>query len=91
MSRGFSFAIVLFDECERWVLLGVAGSQGYSKLFGIKTPEEVEDRKAFIWLSNGLEEAMLGFVAQAKDNTYQLRVAAYEFNYEPFLVCCVLD
>lgn len=65
---------------------GVAGSQGYSRRFGERKPDDVPDRAAFQWLSNGLEEALMAFVGSATDSSYSLRVAAYEFKYEPFLL-----
>ncbi len=74
---------------------GVAGSQYYARTFdayrryykkmgrwqAFIRPDDVPDRKAFKWLSRGLEEAMLGFIAEAKDETYALRVSAFEFTY----------
>ena len=38
-----------------------------------------EARKARAWLSNGLEEALLGFLAQAADKSFALHGAIYEF------------
>ena len=64
---------------------GVAGSQAYAWKFGNKTPDEVANRKALIWLSRGLEEALLGFIAQADGPTRGLRASVYEFNYPPVL------
>ncbi len=64
---------------------GVAGSQAYYAKFKNKKPEEVEEKKAFFWLSRGLEEAMLRFIAQANGPEYGLRAALYEFNYLPAL------
>ncbi len=48
-------------------------------------PEYVPKREAYEWLSRGLEEAILGFIAQAKGNEYALRAAVYEFNYLPVI------
>lgn len=64
---------------------GVAGSQAYARKFGNKRPDEVPDRAAYKWLSRGLEEAMLRYIGQAKDGTYALRAAVYEFSYAPAL------
>ncbi|MCH7736745.1 MAG: hypothetical protein IH872_05010 [Chloroflexi bacterium] len=77
---------------------GVAGSQAYSRQFGeharwyqigendwkefIK-PEDVPNREAYIWLSRGLEEAMLGFIGQATGPEFSLRASVYEFTYAP--------
>ncbi|WP_254513665.1 phospholipase D-like domain-containing protein [Anatilimnocola floriformis] len=48
-------------------------------------PDGVPDREAFIWLSRGLEEGLLKFIAQAKGERYQLRACVYEFNYLPVI------
>ena len=54
---------------------GVAGSQEYAKRFKNLAASEVEDRKAYNWLSRGLEEAILRFINQAKNSDYSLRAA----------------
>lgn len=64
---------------------GVAASQEYVRRFGDKTPENAANNQAFIWLSRGLYEAMVAFVDSAQPGKHALRVAAYEFQYEPFL------
>jgi phosphatidylserine/phosphatidylglycerophosphate/cardiolipin synthase-like enzyme len=46
-------------------------------------PEDVPERKAYKWLSRGLEEAMLAFIAQADGPEYAIRAAVYEFTYLP--------
>ncbi len=61
---------------------GVAGSQAFARKFGDKRPDNPKERK---WLSRGLEEAILGFISQAKGKRYALRAAVYEFNYLPVL------
>lgn len=43
------------------------------------------NNQAFIWLSRGLYEAIESFVSSCKPGKHALRVAAYEFTYEPFL------
>lgn len=48
-------------------------------------PEDVPKREAYKWLSRGLEEAMLGFIAQAKGPEYSIRAAVYEFTYLPII------
>jgi phosphatidylserine/phosphatidylglycerophosphate/cardiolipin synthase-like enzyme len=67
-----------------WFNRGIAGSQAYAREFGTATPESVGD-KAKRWLSRGLEEALLAFIAQAKDKTFGLRGALYEFKHEPVI------
>lgn len=64
---------------------GVAGSQAYKAKFKNKRPEDVKNRKAFVWLSRGLEKALLGFISQASGSEYGLRASVYEFNYLPVL------
>jgi phosphatidylserine/phosphatidylglycerophosphate/cardiolipin synthase-like enzyme len=64
---------------------GVAASQAYARKFQNKKPKKVPDRKAFEWLSRGLEEAMLAFIRRARTSDYALRGAFYEFNYQPVL------
>ncbi|RWQ22713.1 phospholipase D-like domain-containing protein [Mesorhizobium sp.] len=64
---------------------GVAASQAYVARFGNRRPEQVQNGQAWVWLSRGLYEAMTAFVQQTVPGTHALRVAAYEFHYEPFL------
>lgn len=68
-----------------WFNRGVAGSQAYERKFHNLPPDKVPDRKAWKWLSRGLEEAMLKFIARAKGEEYALRAAVYEFQYKPVL------
>ena len=51
---------------------GVAGSQAYARKFHNQPPDKVPNRAAFIWLSRGLEEAMLAYIGQAKGESYGL-------------------
>lgn len=46
-------------------------------------PEDVPNRAAYKWLSRGLEEALLGFIGQAKGPDYAIRAAVYELTYRP--------
>lgn len=46
-------------------------------------PEDVPDRKAYKWLSRGLEEAMLDYIGQAQGEEYGLRAAIYELTHMP--------
>jgi len=64
---------------------GVAASQAYARRFGNRKPDEVAGNAAFAWLSRGLYEATIGFIQSATDSDYALRIAAYEFHYEPLL------
>ena len=64
---------------------GVAASQEYVRRFGNKRPQDVANGKAFEWLSRGLYEALEDFVRSCVPGRHALRIAAYEFNYAPFL------
>ena len=64
---------------------GVAASQEYVRRFGNRAPGEVANRKAFEWLSRGLNEALESFVRATTPGVHALRIAAYEFNYPEFL------
>ena len=65
---------------------GVAASQAYARRFKNKKPDDVNDNKAYKWLSRGLEEALLKFIRQADSQDYGLRASVYEFNYLPVLM-----
>jgi phosphatidylserine/phosphatidylglycerophosphate/cardiolipin synthase-like enzyme len=64
---------------------GAAGWQAYEREFGKLDPDQVPDRAAYKWLSRGLEEALIAFIAQAEGKGWGLRVAIYEFDYLPVL------
>lgn len=66
---------------------GVIGSQAYARKWA-KAPDDLpadEREKALEWLSRGLDEAILAFIAQADAPRYSLRAAVYEFDYEPVI------
>ena len=46
-------------------------------------PEDIPKREAYKWLSRGLEEALLGFIDQAKNSSYSIRASLYELSYKP--------
>lgn len=91
LQRGTPIEITIETESEDYgkhavfFNRGVAASQAYARKFKNKDPDEVEDRKAYIWLSRGLEEALLEFINQANGPEYCLRASVYEFNYLPVL------
>jgi phosphatidylserine/phosphatidylglycerophosphate/cardiolipin synthase-like enzyme len=64
---------------------GAAGWQAYEREFGRRDPDQVPERKAYAWLSRGLEEALIAFIAQAEGKGWGLRAALYEFDYLPVL------
>ena len=63
---------------------GVAGSQAYAREFPDPTPKTNDPQTPqMAWLSRGLYEALIEFIERAKDGTYGLRAALYEFHYNP--------
>ncbi|WP_160410739.1 phospholipase D-like domain-containing protein [Massilia cellulosiltytica] len=65
---------------------GVAGSQAYARKFGNQRPDENNpDSEQMRWLSRNVFEAITGFIACARDATYRLEGAFYEFHYAPVL------
>ena len=76
------------DVHEVYFNRGVAGSQAYARQFKNKRPDKMEAperKRALQWLSKGLKEALLKFIAQAKNEHYKLRCCFYEFEYEEVL------
>jgi phosphatidylserine/phosphatidylglycerophosphate/cardiolipin synthase-like enzyme len=63
---------------------GVAGSQAYAREFPNPRPNvDLPDSPQMQWLSRGLYEALVAFITRAKDSSWGLRAALYEFHYEP--------
>jgi phosphatidylserine/phosphatidylglycerophosphate/cardiolipin synthase-like enzyme len=62
---------------------GVAGSQAYTRKFGDGSPLDIP--AAAEWMSRGLEEAMLAFIARAEGPDWGLRGAFYEFVHSSVL------
>jgi hypothetical protein len=63
---------------------GAAGSQAYIREFPAPTPNTTDPLSPqMAWLSRGLYEALIEFIGRAKDGTYGLRAALYEFRYNP--------
>jgi phosphatidylserine/phosphatidylglycerophosphate/cardiolipin synthase-like enzyme len=64
---------------------GAAASQEYARRFGNVPPdEENPDDPRWAWLSRGAMEAIIAFVGQARNSSWGLRVAAYEFRLDIF-------
>lgn len=59
---------------------GAVASQEYVRRFQNQKPSEVGPA-AYNWLSRGLEETIIDFVGKAKDSSYTLRGAIYEFQW----------
>lgn len=68
-----------------WFNRGVISSQAYAHRFGTKKPGDVPRDEAWIWLSRGLEEALLAFIGRAVDNGWELHGAFYEFTLNRIL------
>ncbi len=69
---------------------GVAASQAYQQEFG-QPPDELPDdqrKAALAWLSRGLDEAILAFIAQASSDRFAIRAAFYEFTQPDVLAAC---
>ena len=63
---------------------GVAGSQAYARQFPDPTPNTTDPLSPQMeWLSRGLYHALIDFIGRAKDSSYGLRAALYEFHYNP--------
>ena len=63
---------------------GVIGSQAYARTFGNAVPDTRNPQSPeMVWLSHGLFEGLLGFIARATDQRFALRAAIYEFHYAP--------
>lgn len=63
---------------------GVIGSQAYTREFGNEEPDADEPTSApMAWLSRGLYESLLDFIAEGGKEGMGLRAAFYEFHYLP--------
>jgi len=63
---------------------GAAASQAYARRFLNKYPSKVGS-EAYSWLSRGLAEALESFIGRAKDRTFALYGAVYEFQWPSVL------
>jgi phosphatidylserine/phosphatidylglycerophosphate/cardiolipin synthase-like enzyme len=68
---------------------GTVPGQAFARQFGNTYPSDDEQRDPgnakVKWLSRGLLEAALDFIGRASGPGFELKVAAYEFTYFPFL------
>jgi phosphatidylserine/phosphatidylglycerophosphate/cardiolipin synthase-like enzyme len=67
---------------------GSVASQEYARRFHDKKPNKLlgaERKEAYEWLSRGLLEALLEFIARAEDKDWGLHGAIYEFQWKPVL------
>jgi phosphatidylserine/phosphatidylglycerophosphate/cardiolipin synthase-like enzyme len=59
---------------------GSVATQEYARRFQNKKPSDI-GAAAYRWLSRGLLEGILGFIGRAKDETWGLKGAFYEFQW----------
>jgi phosphatidylserine/phosphatidylglycerophosphate/cardiolipin synthase-like enzyme len=64
---------------------GSPATQEYARRFQNQLPSIVGE-EAYKWLSRGLQESILDFIARATDETYGLKGAFYEFQWQPILM-----
>lgn len=63
---------------------GVIGSQAYAREFQNSKPDANNPTSPeLVWLSRGLFEALMRFIALARNERFSLRAALYEFHYQP--------
>ncbi len=63
---------------------GAVSSQEYTRRFQNRAPDKVGQR-AYDWLSRGLLEALLEFLRRAKDSSFEIYGAVYEFQWPAVL------
>jgi phosphatidylserine/phosphatidylglycerophosphate/cardiolipin synthase-like enzyme len=63
---------------------GPSAAQAYAIRFENKSPRDVGE-EAWTWLSRGLREGLLAFIARASGPGFGLRGSLYEFQYKPVL------
>ena len=72
-----------FGEFRKWHRVNKYGTPHWTSTINPLTiPDPAKKKEACAWLSRGLEEALLEFISQAKDSSWQLRVTAYEFTHK---------
>lgn len=74
------------EATEHTVLFnrGAVATQEYARRFQNKKPSVIGPA-AYAWLSRGLEEGILDFIARAKDKNWALHGAFYEFQWPTVL------
>lgn len=81
LAGGIEVVVTTADVDDRATAIffnrGAAASQAYVKRFGDVDPEK--NPAAKVWLSRGLEEALVDFVGRAKDRNWAIDAAIYEF------------
>lgn len=72
------------DDHQVFFNRGVAGSQRFARLSMGTRESGPRSSEQWQWLSNGLEEALLGFIGRAHKG-FELRCAFYEAHYPPVM------
>jgi hypothetical protein len=91
LTEGAPVSVRLHTETEIgarhsvWFNRGSIASQEYARRFLNKPPDEIPGGAAYTWLSRGLLEALLAFVARANGPRYRLVGAIYEFQWPAVL------
>jgi hypothetical protein len=67
---------------------GAAASDAYVRRYGNNDPKKIPD--ALVWLSRGLEEALIEFIGSARDASFELHAAIYEFQKPELLAALKL-
>ena len=71
-----------FGALRRWYLAAENGRTTWQEFI---RPGDDPSGDAWRWLSRGLEEAMLAFIAQATGPQHKIRGAVYEFTHRPVI------
>lgn len=71
-----------FGDLRRWYLAAANGRTTWQEFI---RPGDDPTGAAWRWLSRGLEEAMLAFIAQATGPQHKIRGAVYEFTHAPVI------
>ena len=69
-----------------WFNRGAIASQEYARRFQNRRPDEIPGTAAYTWLSRGLLEALLAFIARARGPRFGLVGAIYEFQWPDALL-----
>jgi phosphatidylserine/phosphatidylglycerophosphate/cardiolipin synthase-like enzyme len=68
-----------------WFNRGATASQEYARRFENRAPNKVRNNAAYRWLSRGLLEALLAFIARADGAGWEIHGAVYEFQWNDVL------
>lgn len=82
-NRGLTGAryVKKFGSHMKYHMLNKFGDKVWKQVINPRKLDPASSKEAREWLSRGLEEALIGFIAQAKDPTYRLLGAVYEFTH----------